>query len=405
MKNPRIYFKIQNDVLVPVISQDRSLYKMITEKTVMETNKSMYNDYTKNFIAENTKNSDVFWSEVYSWDPDTLTFNFAQLTKNTPDDWTKMMSGDFLFDKTKKYTFDEDIVGNVTSENLKNMVSENESLLDTIKRETPCPDTSSGFYFEEPKWNIIVRNIKRHQNTMLVGPTGAGKTDVIIRACKMLNVPCRVYDMGAMMDPLTDLLGSHRLENGSSKFDYAKFVQDVQEPGVILLDELSRAPVMTNNILFPCLDDRRELPVDIADSKSNRRVKIHPEVTFIATANIGPEYSGTSDIDAALANRFMTIQVGYLPEEIETKILNVRTGIDVNNANRIVSVANAIRNCYFKGDINKPISTRETIACAELFVDGFSLVDAIDLGVCQKYQQFGSGDDEYTTVKRIVMGF
>ena len=51
--------------------------------------------------------------------------------------------------------------------------------------------------------------------------------------------------MGSMQDPLTDLLGSHRLENGSSVFDYAKFVEDVQKPGVILLDELSRAPLMT----------------------------------------------------------------------------------------------------------------------------------------------------------------
>ena len=151
---------------------------------------------------------------------------------------------------------------------------------------------------------------------------------------------------------------------------------------------------------------RRELPIDIADSNSDRRIKIHPDVTFIATANIGQEYNGTCDIDAALANRFMTIQVDYLPEKIETEILTIRTGIDNANAKRIVNVANSIRERYYTGDITKPISTRETIMCAEMFVDGFTLMDAIDLGICEKYlKRTASGDDEYSTVKKIVMGF
>jgi nitric oxide reductase NorQ protein len=238
---------------------------------------------------------------------------------------------------------------------------------------------------------------------MLTGPTGTGKTDVIIRICKALDIPCRIYDMGAMMDPLTDLLGSHRLENGSSKFDYAKFVKDIQEPGVILLDELSRARVMTNNILFPCLDDRRMLPVEIADSNGPREIPVHPECTFIATANIGSEYSGTNSLDIALENRFMIIQVDYLPKSFETKVLNIRTGIAENVAEKIVNVANAIRARYLDNSISKTISTRETLGCAELVVDGFSLMDAINFAFCEKFMK--TGDNEYDIVKRIIMGF
>ena len=58
---------------------------------------------------------------------------------------------------------------------------------------------------------------------------------------------------------------------------------------------------MANNILFPCLDGRRTLPVEIADASSTRSISVHPDVTFIATANIGNEYTGTQDIDEALA--------------------------------------------------------------------------------------------------------
>lgn len=395
MSNPRVYFKIANDCLIPTIMQSRSLYKKMNEPDIALANIRNYNEYTREFVAANANSNDVFWSENYDFNHDTCTFNFYQLTKNTESDWVLMTTEEFLFDMEKDYS----ATTNPSDPN-------SGSLIDTIKLNTPCPDTSDGFYFEDKKWNLLVRNIMKHQNTMLIGPTGAGKTDVVIRICEKLNVPCRIYDMGAMMDPLTDLLGSHRLENGSSKFDFAKFVQDVQEPGVILLDELSRAPIMTNNILFPCLDMRRELPIDIADSNSDRRIKINPDVTFIATANIGQEYNGTCDIDAALANRFMTIQVDYLPEKIETEILTIRTGIDNANAKRIVNVANSIRERYYTGDITKPISTRETIMCAEMFVDGFTLMDAIDLGICEKYLKHNaSGDDEYSTVKKIVMGF
>lgn len=46
--------------------------------------------------------------------------------------------------------------------------------------------------------------------------------------------------MGALHDPIAGLLGVHRLDKGESIFDYAKFVSDVQKPGVVVLDEFSR---------------------------------------------------------------------------------------------------------------------------------------------------------------------
>ena len=138
------------------------------------------------------------------------------------------------------------------------------TLLDKIREEHPCPPIESGFYIEERNWLFLVRNIMQHKNTMLIGPTGTGKTEVIMKIYESLGLECNIYDMGSMQDPLTDLLGSHRLENGSSIFDYAKFVADVQKPGVILLDELSRAPLMTNNILFPQILKR--MPQNLSNS-------------------------------------------------------------------------------------------------------------------------------------------
>lgn len=125
--------------------------------------------------------------------------------------------------------------------------------------------TKGGFYVDKNNWYLLVRNIQNQINSLLIGPTGTGKTELVVLACKRLGIDCSVYDMGSMYDPVSGLLGVHRLQRGGeSIFDFAKFTTDIQKPGVVLLDELSRAPITTNNILFPLLDSRRTLPVEMA---------------------------------------------------------------------------------------------------------------------------------------------
>lgn len=389
---PKIFIKVNKKlgIITPVSGIIPKLDRAFKDDAVRDYNRLHYGSYSQEFI-NTCDESEVYYSESYSYNAKTKSFDFFEIKVCREEDYIEMTTEVPQFDPSSSYN--EDTKSEAAA-----------SLKTTIMDKYPCPDINTGFYIEEKRWNVLVRNILKHKNTMLVGPTGTGKTDVIIRICKALNIPCRIYDMGAMMDPLTDLLGSHRLENGSSKFDYAKFVKDVQEPGVILLDELSRAPQMTNNILFPCLDDRRTLPVEIADSNSAREVKVHPECVFIATANIGSEYSGTNDIDAALENRFMMIQVDYLPQSVEAEILNIRTGCNLESAKKITSIANAIRERYLEGTLSKTISTRETLACAEFVVDGFAIVDAINFSFCEKFPKYGD-NSEYDTVKKLVMGF
>lgn len=396
MGNPKLYFKCNKSkgVLIPVSGILKHLDKYFVNSAIIDRNKAEYNDYTLDFI-KNCDPTDIFWSTEYSWNKDAHVFNFFRLNVCKEEDYISMSTEPCDFNVDENYSYNE----STTSVN-----SAGTNFILNITNKYPCPDINTGFYIEDRKWKILVRNILRHQNTMLTGPTGTGKTDIIIRICKTLGIPCHIYDMGAMIDPLTDLLGSHRLENGSSKFDYSKFVKDIQEPGVILLDEISRAPAMTNNILFPCLDMRRVLPVEIADSNGPREIPVHPECTFIATANIGSEYAGTNDLDCALENRFMTIQVDYLPKSIETQIINIRTKCSESYAEKIVNVANTLRERYLAGIISKTISTRETLLCGELIVDGFSLIEAINFAFTEKFSKNGD-NPEYDVVKKIIMGF
>lgn len=416
MANPKLYFIILTDedtVLCPIKSQHPALNSVFQSNKVKKDNIANYNQYTKDFITLHFGSYDFFMSEDYEWDPVRMTFNFNRLEEVPEGEYFDIQiyqAKDFKINQ--KYELQSFAIHinpdkSETSKEANSLeVPEVEKpkmdFVNEMLSKYPLPSISEcGMYISSFTWKYLVRNILKKKNTILTGPTGTGKTELVMKIAEILGLDCHVYDMGSMQDPLTDLLGSHRLENGSSVFDYAKFTEHVQKPGIIILDELSRAPLMANNILFPCLDSRRELPIEIADSKSERNIKIHPDCVFIATANIGIEYSGTNDIDMALMNRFMPIRLGYMSATEEIAVLVHRTGIHRDGAIKIVNFANKIRNDYKAQTLTKSCSTRESIAMAEMVVDGFSYFEAINSIIVNKYPD--PNDEQVMYLNKLIV--
>ena len=260
-----------------------------------------------------------------------------------------------------------------------------------------------GFFISPKDWYLLVRNIRSKVNTMLVGASGSGKTELVMLACRKLGIRYSVYDMGSMHDPVSGLLGVHRLQQGGvSVFDYAKFTQDIQQPGVVLLDEISRAPVTANNILFPCLDSRRQLPVEIAGGKDVRSIPVHPECVFIATANVGAEYTGTMSMDRALVGRFFPLELDYMPCTEEAKVLSKRCSIKPNDAANIVAVAETIRNLYGKQELSCSVSTRETLMAGRLVADGWTALEAMEMTFLPLFEG-NRTDGERSVVSKIFL--
>lgn len=242
-----------------------------------------------------------------------------------------------------------------------------------------CPTIEDdGYYIEEDKWFYLVRNIRKKIPTLLTGPTGTAKTKAAFLLAKKLGLDLSVHDMGSMQDAISGLLGVHRLVDGNSVFDLAPFALDIQKSGILLLDELSRAPAGSNNILFPCLDDRKKLPLAFASSDQDREIDVGSRLSFLATANIGSEYTGTQELDLALSSRFEIIELPYLSPEIESRLLVKMTGVDKTSADKIAGVADAIRNEFNRGALSCGISTRETLSVASLIHDGFYITTAFE---------------------------
>ena len=276
----------------------------------------------------------------------------------------------------------------------------------TISESYPLPDyESTGFYINPDVWFLLVRNVLRKENTLLVGPTGSGKTEILSYLAQSVGKELHIQDMGTVQDAQSALLGVHRINSeGHSSFDYAPFVSHIKSGGIVLLDELNRAPLAANNVLFPCLDKRRYLPVDIACDDCDRKVAVNPDTVFFATANLGSEYSGTHMIDRALLDRFFPIELGYPEEKHEVNVIMKRTGVSEKVASAIVRVSNEIRKQYRTNELSNTVSVRHTLQAAGLVADGFETDKALLSTITPLFED-GIGVSERSKILSIVSAF
>lgn len=271
------------------------------------------------------------------------------------------------------------------------------SLIDQLmsNKKYTRPKDKDGFHVDELTWTLLVRNLHQHKATVLTGPTGSGKTELVRLLCERTGTPLTIIPMGTITDPVEQLIGKMDLDpaTNGTRFDWADFALAIQRPGVILFDEINRCPRNGNNILFSVLDGTKTLVASGAKSTDQRNIKVNPDCVFFATANIGYEYTGTSQMDIALWNRFMCIELDYLDTKSETKVLVNRTGIDDDDARNISIVAANIRKSQRNGTLEHGVSTRETIMCAEAVRDGFSVEDALEICFLPNFEKGATDKD------------
>ena len=248
-----------------------------------------------------------------------------------------------------------------------------------IKEEGNIVTLNGYFKVEKGTFEILKHNIGYGINTMLIGATGTGKTEVVANIAKVFNVPLTIFDMGTMTDPVMGLVGTHviSVENGvtKSEFKRSRFSELIQQPGIILLDEISRAGAMSNNLLFPCLDFRRELPMEYSFHDTTP-IPIHPQCVFFSTANMGSQYTGTHKLDRALLDRFMLIEVDSIKkDDIIATLVAEFPKITKTKINKLVSVFEKINKEHDEFKISFNLSVRHLKTIAKLVSNGFTIYD------------------------------
>jgi nitric oxide reductase NorQ protein len=244
---------------------------------------------------------------------------------------------------------------------------------------------------------------------MMTGPTGCGKTLAAQSLVKSLNRPDFYFNLGATQDPRATLIGNtHFNKEKGTFFSESAFVKAISTPNaIILLDEISRAHPEAHNILMTVLDyGQRYLRLD--EAEGSPIVKVAPGVTFIATANIGNEYTATRVMDRALFDRFVTIEMNLLDKVAEYQLLKFKfADADDYALQSLAEIAHTTRELV-KTDVNKIstiVSTRVNVEAAGLVYDGFTLMEAAEIAILPYFSNDGGLDSERTFMKQLVQKF
>ena len=266
-----------------------------------------------------------------------------------------------------------------------------------------------GLMMKELKWKYLVRSGVRGKNIMMTGPAGCGKTMAAKSLVNALDRPDFYFNLGATQDPRSTLIGNTHFDQGKGTyFSKSLFVEAIQTPNaVVLLDELSRAHPDAWNILMTVLDyGQRYLRLDESDGSDT--IKVADGVTFVATANIGNEYTSTRVMDKALMDRFTIVEMDVLSEDDENSLLNYMfPNVDSSVLGNVAKIASLTRteSGSETARITSGISTRTTVELCGLLYDGFNLEEAAEVSIYPQYDGTGGVDSERTFVKQIVQKF
>jgi len=268
------------------------------------------------------------------------------------------------------------------------------------------PDT---LVMPDLKWKYLVRSAMRSKNIMMTGAAGCGKTMAAKKLVEALDRPNFYFNLGATQDPRGTLIGNtHFKKDEGTTFCESLFVKAIQtKDAIILLDEISRAHPEAWNISMTVLDaGQRYLRLD--EHENAPTINVAEGVTFIATANIGTEYTATRAMDRALVDRFIIVEMDTLSQEQETGLLmKLHPMVTKQQASNIAEIASMTRK-EIKSDaprLTNAISTRLSVEMTGLLEDGFTLAEAAEVCIYPFFDEDGGVDSERTFMKQVVQKY
>ena len=138
-------------------------------------------------------------------------------------------------------------------------------------------------------------------------------------------------------------------------------------------------------------------------------IKVAKGVTFIATANIGAEYTATRVLDRAMLDRFASIvEMEPLGKDDEVKLLKMTyPEVNPDHINAIADIADHTRQQVKSEDpkVTTSISSRITVEMAGLLNDGFTLAETAEACIYPFFSNSGGNDSERTYMKQLVQKY
>lgn len=234
--------------------------------------------------------------------------------------------------------------------------------------------------------NIFKAAYREKIPVLLKGPTGCGKTRFVEYMAYHLGRPLTIVkrrsanpkaEQHAEGIPLvtvachedltaSDLVGRYLLEGDTTRWIDGPLSKAVKAGAICYLDEIVEARKDTTVLIHPLTDHRRILPVE------KRGQIIEATDGFLLVISYNPGYqSALKDLKHSTRQRFIAIDFGYPPRDLEKQIIEHESGVSEDVAADLAKLGEKVRNLKEHG-LQEGVSTRLLIYAAKLMREGIA---------------------------------
>ena len=234
-----------------------------------------------------------------------------------------------------------------------------------LKGPTGCGKTR---FIEYMAWKLrrpltIIRNARKPP-----GKASGGGLDES-RGLPLVTVACH-EDLTA-----SDLVGRYLLEGDSTRWIDGPLTRAVKAGAICYLDEVVEARKDTTVLIHPLTDHRRILPIE----KRGQILEARDGFTLVISYNPGYQ-SALKDLKHSTRQRFIAIEFGYPPREVESRIIAHESGVSEAVALQLAKLGEKVRHLKEHG-LGEGVSTRLLIYAGKLTEKGIPARKACQVSV------------------------
>lgn len=211
---------------------------------------------------------------------------------------------------------------------------------------------------------------------MLKGPTGCGKTRFVQYMAWRLGRPL-ITVAGHEDLTASDLVGRYLLRGDETVWVDGPLTLAVKSGAICYLDEVVEARKDTTVVIHPLTDHRRLLPIE----KKSQVVEAVDAFMLVISYNPGYQ-SVLKELKQSTKQRFIAIEFGYPPKDLETQIVARESGVSEAIAASLVLIGEKIRNLKNHG-LEEGVSTRLLVYAGQLIQKGIEPVTACRVALIQ----------------------
>ncbi|MHA6260872.1 ATP-binding protein [Sporosarcina sp. CAU 1771] len=231
-------------------------------------------------------------------------------------------------------------------------------------------------------WEDVLISVVLKKPVLLKGPTGSGKTKLAQSISAKFKQPMQSINCSVDLDAEA-LLGFKTInqKSGETVIDFVEgpVVQAMKLGHILYIDEINMARPETLPILHSVLDHRRVL----TNPFTGEVIYAHEDFSVVSAINEG--YVGTSPMNEALKNRFVSFSIPYLSgSELKNLLIERYPEASIQLIETILSIGEDLKKQVVNGLLSDDAASVRSLLDALGLAEHIPVKRAIRYAIAEK---------------------